>query len=97
MRRRPPRSTLFPYTTLFRSDKVAGVEVAAADVAVGGDGYTILGADILDGAQRLGNTRHRHADVLAAVGTVGAGTQGTDCGTHERPRLPQRRDPGRLV
>src|SRR3712207_7365430 len=63
MRRRPPRSTLFPYTTLFRSDKVAGVEVAAADVAVGGDGYAILGADALDGAQRLGDTRHRHADV----------------------------------
>src|SRR3712207_8094820 len=25
MRRRPPRSTLFPYTTLFRSDLVRGV------------------------------------------------------------------------
>src|SRR5256885_12178604 len=32
MIRRPPRSTLFPYTTLFRSDRVAGdgVRVAAA-------------------------------------------------------------------
>src|SRR3712207_7426689 len=27
MIRRPPRSTLFPYTTLFRSDRVAGVPV----------------------------------------------------------------------
>src|SRR3712207_8479226 len=26
MIRRPPRSTLFPYTTLFRSDAVAGLE-----------------------------------------------------------------------
>src|SRR3712207_9065158 len=28
MIRRPPRSTLFPYTTLFRSGRVAGVVVA---------------------------------------------------------------------
>src|SRR3712207_7187748 len=27
MIRRPPRSTLFPYTTLFRSDEAAAVEV----------------------------------------------------------------------
>src|SRR3712207_8873731 len=32
MIRRPPRSTLFPYTTLFRSLRSAGIEVAA-DVA----------------------------------------------------------------
>src|SRR2546422_6479219 len=29
MIRRPPRSTLFPYTTLFRSDSPPGVEVTA--------------------------------------------------------------------
>src|SRR2546422_8162779 len=29
MIRRPPRSTLFPYTTLFRSEKCAGVEVGS--------------------------------------------------------------------
>src|SRR3712207_8772959 len=28
MIRRPPRSTLFPYTTLFRSDRQPGVELA---------------------------------------------------------------------
>src|SRR2546430_10180689 len=28
MIRRPPRSTLFPYTTLFRSDQLQAVEVA---------------------------------------------------------------------
>src|SRR5258708_9721962 len=36
MIRRPPRSTLFPYTTLFRSgvddyDKIAGIEVRRVD------------------------------------------------------------------
>src|SRR5258708_26887282 len=34
MIRRPPRSTLFPYTTLFRSLDCAGV----GEAAVGGDG-----------------------------------------------------------
>src|SRR2546430_4594970 len=32
MIRRPPRSTLFPYTTLFRSDAVLGVPVQALHV-----------------------------------------------------------------
>src|SRR5256885_10243042 len=31
MIRRPPRSTLFPYTTLFRSDLEELIEIAAAD------------------------------------------------------------------
>src|SRR3712207_7543057 len=46
MIRRPPRSTLFPYTTLFRSDAAGGdagafagaVGVPGADGGVGGDG-----------------------------------------------------------
>src|SRR2546430_8492493 len=43
MIRRPPRSTLFPYTTLFRSERVAGVplgrgRVAAVQVAEAADG-----------------------------------------------------------
>src|SRR2546426_9258452 len=36
MIRRPPRSTLFPYTTLFRSGEVGGV-IAGVGVAEGGD------------------------------------------------------------
>src|SRR3989449_4481130 len=32
MIRRPPRSTLFPYTTLFRSDVAAHAEAAAPEV-----------------------------------------------------------------
>src|SRR5947208_13137827 len=34
MMRRPPRSTLFPYTTLFRSERLAG-ELAVAHDALG--------------------------------------------------------------
>src|SRR5256885_17044252 len=40
MIRRPPRSTLFPYTTLFRSQDVAGLVFLAA---VGSDGLVVLG------------------------------------------------------
>src|SRR5947208_8165955 len=36
MIRRPPRSTLFPYTTLFRSSRCAIVTVRGADVRAGG-------------------------------------------------------------
>src|SRR3712207_6927027 len=47
MIRRPPRSTLFPYTTLFRSDRRAGglhqVDVAAADVLLDADGDLAVG------------------------------------------------------
>src|SRR3712207_7642066 len=35
MIRRPPRSTLFPYTTLFRSQEVAQMRRAAADLQIG--------------------------------------------------------------
>src|SRR3712207_7729015 len=36
MIRRPPRSTLFPYTTLFRSDAPAGEYAAACEVISNG-------------------------------------------------------------
>src|SRR3712207_8470082 len=34
MRRRPPRSTLFPYTTLFRSDLAPGLSSALYELTV---------------------------------------------------------------
>src|SRR5688572_31814383 len=37
MIRRPPRSTLFPYTTLFRSRRAVGVTNVGADLAGGPD------------------------------------------------------------
>src|SRR5687768_18053766 len=52
MIRRPPRSTLFPYTTLFRSG-VVGLELVAAPRS-GGSGAPA-------GPPRLGRRHHRHA------------------------------------
>src|SRR2546430_17306103 len=45
MIRRPPRSTLFPYTTLFRSDQVdrVGPDIIVLDLNMPGlDGYGVL-------------------------------------------------------
>ena len=44
MIRRPPRSTLFPYTTLFRSPR--GIEAAGARTLLAGD-LSPLGKDII--------------------------------------------------
>src|SRR3712207_9221429 len=64
MRRRPPRSTLFPYTTLFRS---AGAEVADqvssdAVLRLFADGSTV----VLQGLHRLWPPLIEFADQLAA-------------------------------
>src|SRR5947208_6095815 len=55
MTRRPPRSTLFPYTTLFRSSLITGTGVnafagAKASNAVSGpDGLTVVGTQLYAG------------------------------------------------
>src|SRR3712207_8634488 len=56
MIRRPPRSTLFPYTTLFRSAGVLGHELAERGEAVGPQDRA-LGVDVVLG---LGAARQRH-------------------------------------
>src|SRR5256885_9717842 len=69
MIRRPPRSTLFPYTTLFRSAKVLGEGVSELRldfgpgyrVYFGRDGKTLI---ILLGG---GSKRRQDADIPAAV------------------------------
>src|SRR2546426_6235963 len=44
MIRRPPRSTLFPYTTLFRSDEGAGM-IEARDHGAARDEHAAVGQD----------------------------------------------------
>src|SRR2546426_9454907 len=66
MIRRPPRSTLFPYTTLFRSDLASGQTLTVSG------GTTELGAGSLAGTGRLdvasGTLRLVEAVTLAAGG-----------------------------
>src|SRR5260370_24314408 len=53
MIRRPPRSTLFPYTTLFRSDPWLVVGLEAADRASVALGQAAVGHGCLDGRMEL--------------------------------------------
>src|SRR3712207_7872814 len=60
MIRRPPRSTLFPYTTLFRSDRdvvAATEEHGRAAEEHQHEGADHLGRDLLGGAGGLGHVR----------------------------------------
>src|SRR5947209_17639969 len=81
MIRRPPRSTLFPYTTLFRSgEQAGGVEPRGAepvDRPVGGDERA--GLQVADEAV-LGDGRGCGHGVLLVTGAplLGAGTAGPD-------------------
>src|SRR5256885_11128743 len=64
MIRRPPRSTLFPYTTLFRSIGARGVPGLVAEVLVGPEPFAGAGTD--DRLHRipaaLGDLLHGGAD-----------------------------------
>src|SRR2546426_6497509 len=63
MIRRPPRSTLFPYTTLFRSvragDSLSRLPLHAGDADAGARSYGLRGAShrALDGPRKLPRDR----------------------------------------
>src|SRR5258708_18585212 len=59
MIRRPPRSTLFPYTTLFRSQLGSGPAVYLRDIA-----SVSLGADITTGYALINGKRDRKSTHL---------------------------------
>src|SRR2546429_9625596 len=66
MIRRPPRSTLFPYTTLFRSLLIAGVGVANIMYAVVKERTQEIGIKLALGARR----RHIIAQFLFEAMTI---------------------------
>src|SRR2546430_6265668 len=63
MIRRPPRSTLFPYTTLFRSsdepDDLVGIRILSRVETVC-DGATLVIANLLDRRMKCRATRRVH-------------------------------------
>src|SRR2546422_5318674 len=67
MIRRPPRSTLFPYTTLFRSHRGRGVPPPAP----GGDGQSQADGGDRKGVARVGVSRARRAHGIGRGFTTG--------------------------
>src|SRR5262245_66537535 len=104
MLRRPPRSTLFPYTTLFRSDLVAALD------AVGESRFDLpqrqrrrqhdaalrrRAGDLGDGEERRGRKRRGRIDIRAAAvgqeeGAAGAAVLGDAVGIGEREKRADR-------
>src|SRR5256885_1004612 len=71
MIRRPPRSTLFPYTTLFRSDDLTRLLVGqpridAQGCSIGGTAVTALFLAVLRFAKGIGGHDKFQAQVLAS-------------------------------
>src|SRR3712207_8249189 len=69
MIRRPPRSTLFPYTTLFRSYRHKGDSTTPIDSGIGGWGDVDPGTHLPTGAKDRKSTRlnSSHANISYAV------------------------------
>src|SRR5256885_8106482 len=63
MIRRPPRSTLFPYTTLFRSHARLERRPGAA-LALDGEGILLLARDLVALRDQLGRLAQRDRPVL---------------------------------
>src|SRR5256884_8836554 len=78
MIRRPPRSTLFPYTTLFRSDYLAGIGIeyerweTPANLPEDASAEQVLSTY----APQLEECKRRGGDVTADVNDVEPGTPG---------------------
>src|SRR5437660_7504700 len=58
MIRRPPRSTLFPYTTLFRSDRVVGLDAAGNPHADGDRRVDVAAGDRADAVRHRRSEEH---------------------------------------
>src|SRR5437870_4369110 len=73
-------------------DQVARMQATAADVTVCGDRDAMAGTDVLDCAQGLGDLRHGHTDVFAAIRPVRARPQHAYGRADYRASFPQRVD-----
>src|SRR5256884_1802302 len=85
MIRRPPRSTLFPYTTLFRSQRVHVLGIALEDRLIRGDCLTVASLE----EARARGTEHALED-LGRDGSRGAG-RGATTGRSTRWRHQRQR------
>src|SRR3712207_7795933 len=73
MIRRPPRSTLFPYTTLFRSDQAADAALART----GAESVDVIGFSAGGVVARLWAAEDGGAEVARRIVTLGSPHHGT--------------------
>src|SRR3989441_11519034 len=98
MIRRPPRSTLFPYTTLFRSYIVSGSIIVSLVLGLPTGGPLLLRALIAQD-MFLAGTGVLLLGAVTAIGTLiscpppGWGEPPTPLQAHLLPRPPRRADP----
>src|SRR5258707_11057367 len=78
MIRRPPRSTLFPYTTLFRSPSISRVEDRCQTSDVRHAGASLLISDVDRKSTRLNSS---HANISYAVLCLKKKTEKSACST----------------
>src|SRR5260370_37446460 len=64
MIRRPPRSTLFPYTTLFRSRVTASVSDCRTNKSIISTRYSIVARYLLDNGISRGDRSEEHTSEL---------------------------------
>src|SRR3712207_7857706 len=85
MIRRPPRSTLFPYTTLFRSAEKAQLDLLR-DLAEDGE---VRAGSVVRRAQRVGGTGpdERHGAVSSCADAPGQGRWPPSQGDRKSTRL----------
>src|SRR5258707_12878547 len=99
MIRRPPRSTLFPYTTLFRSEQAVSLDINNLDEVAPSitSGATAAAIDENSGAGQVVYTAAADdsADIsagvtfsLKAVGDYAASTVDRTTGVQSRPCIP---------
>src|SRR3712207_7371012 len=95
MIRRPPRSTLFPYTTLFRS-LVPAAGYPRVEFVVGDPGLVEPPADVIERDQGLGQV-DQEGVVTHVVGAGGGGRVGIGRAHVRTPVTPIYRMPASLL
>src|SRR5256885_5430368 len=91
MIRRPPRSTLFPYTTLSRSDsakKVCGILIEQRRGSTASDTATVVG---------IGLNLHQDADLFGRAGLALAGSIFSLSGRRSEEHTSELQSPCNLV
>src|SRR5256885_10091877 len=91
MIRRPPRSTLFPYTTLFRSD----LDIVGTDFLA--EARDLVGAERIGACHHAATFLHRHGHFRIRNGGAGAILNEAEIGGRSEEHTSELQSPCNLV